>query len=190
MFRIFSVLLSGLMVWATAGPAVAYYPNTQSPIWACKQAIQERTGSSRLSNVTTQQRGPEKFRVYGIVRIHGEPNPSFTCKVKRGYVTNLSIDGPQQPNYPPYQNHSDGDKVGAVLAGALLGGIVAAAASSHHHHDDYRPHSGYKPNFGPGPVATGAFYPAPGITCYRSQRACYRNGGGYSARWTHREFGW
>ena len=187
MLRISAMVFAGLMVWITTSPAQAYYPNTQSPVWACKQAIQERTGSSRLTHVSTQQRGREKFRVYGKVRIHGEPNPSFTCKVKRGYVTSLDIDGPQNPNYPPYQHHShSGDEVGAAIAGAILGGVIAAAASSHHHDDNYRPHT----DWGPGPVARGRFSPAPGITCYRSQRACYRNGGGYSARWTHREFGW
>ena len=190
MKRISALFLAGVMVLGGGSQALAYYPNTQSAIWACKQAIQERTGSSRLRDVTTQQRGYEKYRVQGIVRIHGQPNPSFTCKVKDGYVTRLTLDGPQNPNYPPYHHSGDGDAVGAAIAGAILGGVIAAAASSHHHHDDYKPHYGHVP-LGPGPVVRGGrFSPTPGITCYRKQRACYRDGRGYSARWTHREFGW
>lgn len=67
------------------------------------------------------------------------------------------------------------NEVAAALAagvvGAAIGASLAKSSKSGRRHADDR------------------FSPAAGVTCYRRQRACYKDGGGFAAKWTYRIYG-
>lgn len=81
-------------------------------------------------------------------------------------------------------------KTADVVAGGLIGAAIVAAASKRHHHhkhfyyDDYQPY----PVNGYDAYWNNVYSPAPGITCYRAQYACYKANGHFSPSWTNDQF--
>ncbi|MBL8791930.1 MAG: hypothetical protein JNM45_15675 [Rhizobiales bacterium] len=90
----------------------------------------------------------------------------------------------------PQTQQAVAGKTAQVVAGGLVGAAIVAAASKHHHHhkhyyyDDYQPY----PVNGYNTYWNNVYSPAPGITCYRAQYACYRANGSFSANWTRMQF--
>jgi hypothetical protein len=70
--------------------------------------------------------------------------------------------------------------VGGIIAGAAIGAAVSGAVA--------HPQEIYVPGPGPRPGWADAFSPAPNVTCYGAQRACYRANGAYAPNWTWQVF--
>jgi hypothetical protein len=75
------------------------------------------------------------------------------------------------PLAPQARANDVGAAIAAGVVGAAIGASLAKKSKSRHKHADDR------------------FSPAAGVTCYRRQRACYKDGGGFAANWTHRIYG-
>ncbi len=79
-----------------------------------------------------------------------------------------------------------GDKTGAFIGGLAIGGIVGSALSPKKTVVEKVYVPGYRPLPPPAydQAWAGTFSPAPGVSCYPVQRACYLAGGAYSPQWT------
>ena len=106
-------------------------------------------------------------------------------------VTGCAVDSGFDSGYDGRADRSSakGDEVAAAVVGAVLGAAVVAAASDHHKHKHHRDHEGYRPDRDFRRQWGRSYNPRSGITCFPGQRACYKNGRGYSAKWSRREFG-
>ncbi len=78
------------------------------------------------------------------------------------------------------------DKAGAFIGGLAIGGIVGSALSPKKTVVEKVYVPGYQPLPPPAydQAWAGTFSPAPGVSCYPVQRACYLAGGAYSPQWT------
>lgn len=91
---------------------------------------------------------------------------------------------------PLLQSPAQAGKTSDAVAAGLVGAAIVAAASRHHKHHDKYYYNGYQPYPVNGYNAywNNVYSPAPGITCYRAQFACYKANGHFSPGWTRNEF--
>ena len=90
------------------------------------------------------------------------------------------------------RHHDSGNNaaIGGLVVGSIIGAAIASSASDthhhHHHHQDsnitIKTDRNFKKNWSKG------YSPKPGITCFRHQSACYKEGKGFNQKWTQREF--
>jgi len=73
---------------------------------------------------------------------------------------------------PPAAGNSD---VAAAVAAGVAGAAIGAALSKNQHKAKR--------------ARKAHFQPAPGITCYDYQAACYHDDGGFASKWTRRIYG-
>ena len=89
----------------------------------------------------------------------------------------------------------------AIIAGVAIGAAALAAASRSHQSEYYQPYYGQgyapapQPAYAPPPPNYGyqysaVFSPYPGVTCYPTQRSCYKANGNYSPTISHRIYGY
>jgi hypothetical protein len=145
----------------------------------CRDQLRQRYGVSNTHNVTTSDRGNNRYQVNGNADRNRE-TASFNCRVENGYVRNLSVGRWSQ------KSNGGGDAVAAVGVAIALGAIIAAASSKKKSHEYDQYPDGYQGNN----YGSDSYSPAGGITCYRQQRACFDNYNNYNAGWTSREFGY
>lgn len=82
---------------------------------------------------------------------------------------------------PSSAHNNTGAAIAAGVVGLAVGAAIAGAAS--------RPRAVYGPPPAPVYAPPPPFSPAANVVCYPGQRACYYNGGAYSADWTYRVYG-
>jgi hypothetical protein len=73
------------------------------------------------------------------------------------------------------------NNTGAIIGGLIAGAAIGAAVSS----QIRQPKTVYVPTPPPPDPWPKTYSPAPGITCYPAQRACYNVNGSYNGRWTY-----
>jgi Ni/Co efflux regulator RcnB len=181
MYRLISVCLVTAMISAgfTATSAEAQYRPKDAKNM-CKDQVRSQYGAHDTSNVSVETRGRDRYLVSGYAKRSGR-SAYFRCKVRNGYIRDMEIGR--------WEGGGDGGKTAvAVGAAVILGAAIAAAASDKHSHDHDR-YDEYDHHHGDRYDRDDARYsPAPGITCHRWQRACYKDGAGFSPKWTNREF--
>jgi hypothetical protein len=91
---------------------------------------------------------------------------------------------------PPVVPNALAGKTENAIAAGLVGAAIIAAASKHHRHQKQYYYDGYEPypDDGYNTYWNNVYSPAPGITCYRAQVACYKANGHFSAKWTRMQF--
>lgn len=154
--------------------------NDSDAKYACKQAATNEYGARHFHGLVVNRKGSRTFKVTGVAERRGRSDVVFKCKIKHGQVTSLE----RQNSSSGSSSLSTGQAVG-VIAGAVIGAAIIGAISKDHKNDHHHS-SGSGGNHGGN---WGKSYkPKKNVTCYRGQRACYKQNGSYSAKWTRREF--
>jgi hypothetical protein len=162
-----------------AAPVLAQGWSSRGAESQCRDALRSRYGVSNTRNVTTSDRGNDRYQVNGNAD-RGSETTSFNCRVENGGVRNVNVGSWSK------KSSGGGDAVAAVGIAVALGALIAAASSKKKSHEYDQYPDGYQNNNYGG----DSYSPAGGITCYRQQRACFDNYNNYNAGWTSREFGY
>ncbi|MEN3976407.1 hypothetical protein [Emcibacter sp. SYSU 3D8] len=183
------LIAAGLaLTLASAGlastPAQAQYgPRDAKQI--CKDAVRDR-GARDTTGVNVDALGGSRYNVTGYAKSRGGKS-YFSCRVNNGSIRHVDMGNWQGGNSGSGNNASTAV---AVIGGALVLGAIVAAATSDKRHGDYDRYDEYRYRDRPSYNDRGGQYsPKRGVTCYRWQRTCYKNGRGYAPNWTAREFG-
>lgn len=172
-----ALIIGAFALALTASSPAQAKPNNQVAKKICKKELRNNYRADGFNGITTGRVKPGVFKVQGYAQRSGRKNRYFSCKVKNGRVRKVDFQG--------WGKKSD---AGTAIAAALIGAAIVGATSKHHDHDydqnyTVKTSPAFRKNW------SASYVPKPGITCFRGQRACYKSGKGYNAKWTQREFG-
>jgi hypothetical protein len=177
--RFFTIMLCALVLAVAITPAEA--GGKKDAKHMCKSELRASYRADGFHDVTVVKKKRGVYKVEGFAERRGRRDSSFVCKVRDGRIAKVKMD-----EWHKRGGGGGSSQAAGAIIGAVIGAVIVAAISNDHNHDH---HQGIEtsPDFQDD---WGKRYsPHDGITCFRGQRACYKDGKGYNAKWTRREFG-
>ena len=150
----------------------------------CKRNILNQSAFYRdLYDVTVRKKKPKRYKVRGTIRVHPGKDVTFVCQVEHRRIIKVKIADPPHSS----SSASDADLAASAIA-AIIGSAIVGAISDDHKYYHHKSEPGYGAGSDFRKSWGRSFSPHPGITCFPGQRACYKDGRGYSAQWTRKVY--